>query len=80
MTLRAPESTRALLASLPALLREAVQPGPDGYRLILGNDLVLPLLKDEAPVRAFSPGWRPGLLLSDCLETLLVGVPLRAVI
>jgi hypothetical protein len=72
MTLRAPESTRALLASLPALLREAVQPGPDGYRLILGNDLVLPLLKDEAPVRAFSPGWRPGLLLTLFLPVLLL--------
>ncbi len=56
--------TRTEAAGLPTLLHDAVEPGPDGYRLRLGPELVLPLDKDDAPVRGFVEGWSPGTLLT----------------
>ncbi len=56
--------TRTEAAGLSPLVHDAVEPGPDGYRLRLGPGLVLALVKDDAPVRDFVEGWIPGALLT----------------
>ncbi len=56
--------SRTDAAGLPSLLHDALVSGPDGFQLRLGPDLVLPLVKDNAPVRSFVEGWNPGALLT----------------
>ncbi len=62
---------RTEAADLSLLLHDALEPGPDGYRLRLGPGLVRPLVKDGAPVRGFVEGWIPGVVLT-LFQPLLV--------